>query len=156
MRVEPLDRALDLRQILLFLKELERPGVDRFEADVYVETAALPHEIEHLRIVHRLGADLGPPLRRHPLGDHPREQLFGASLVGGEDVIGEEDVACIPVDLQLVNHTVHRVGPERMAIHAGHGAEGARERAAPRGGDTDDASPLPAMDQIECRDWITV
>ena len=156
MGVKPLDGALDLVQVLLLLEQLERPGVDGLEADVHVEAVASPHEFQHLRVIDGLGPDLGAPVRGHAVGDHPREQFLGASLVGGEDVVGEEDIAGIPVALQLFHDAGHRVGPEGMAVHAGHGTEGARKRAPAGGGNADDAAALPAVNQIERRDGVGV
>src|SRR3989475_7204180 len=56
--VEALDRALDLAEILLLVEELERSRIDRLEADVDVEAVRVAHELEELRVVHRLGPHL--------------------------------------------------------------------------------------------------
>src|SRR5437867_1994355 len=146
--VEALDRALDLAEVLLLVEELERARIDGLEADVDVEAVRVTHELEELGVVHGLGSHLRAPLRRQVPGDHPVEQLLHALLVRREDVVGEERVEVAPVALELLQHARHRMGPERVAVHARNRAEGAREGAAPRRGDRDDAARLPARDEV--------
>ncbi len=154
--VEPLDRALDLGQVLLLLEELERPRIDRLETDVHVEAVALLHQAEHLGIVDCLRPDLCAPFRGDALGNHPGEQFFGSPLVGGENVVCEEHVTRIPVELELLDHASHRVRAKGMAVHARDGAKRTRVGAAPRGGDADDAPTLPTVNQVEIRDRVGV
>src|SRR5439155_167498 len=53
VRVEALDRALDLGEVLLLLEELQRARIDRLEADVHVEAVGVAHELQQLGVVDR-------------------------------------------------------------------------------------------------------
>ena len=154
--VEPLDRALDLRHVLLLLEELERPGIDRLEADVDVEAVCRLHELEELGIVDGFCPDLGAPIGNEVALDHPAQELFAALLVRGEDVVREEGVRVAAVALELLQHALDRVGAEGVAVHARHRAEGAGERATARRRDRDDPAGLPARDELVVRDRVHV
>ncbi len=156
VRVEPVDRPLDLRDVLLLVEQLERPRVDRLEADVHVEAVRVPHELEQLGVIDGLGPDLRPPLRREAAIDHPAEQLLHPLLVGGEDVVGEERVEAALVQRQLVEHPADRVGAEGVPVHARDRAERAGERAPPGGRDRDHSARLPARDERVVGDGVHV
>src|SRR5215471_8755706 len=135
--------ARSIFEVLLLLEELERAGVDRLEADVDIEAVRVAHELEELGIVHGLGPHLGAPVGGQAPVDHAAQQLFDALLVRREDVVGEERVRVTPVELELLQHPPDRMRAEGVAVHAGHRAERARERAAPRRRDRDDSARLP-------------
>jgi hypothetical protein len=128
--MEALDRPLDLGQVLLLLEELEGPWIDRLEADVHVVAAGVLHELQELRVVDGLGADLRAPVRREIAVDHAAQELLAALLVRREDVVREERVDAVLVDLELLQHALHRMRAKGVPVHARHRAEGARERAA--------------------------
>ena len=148
MRVESLDRALDLAEVLLLLEELQRSRIDRLEADVDVEAVRIAHELEKLGVVDRLRPNLGAPLGGQIAIDHPAQEILAALLVRREDVVGEERVHVALVDLELLQHALDRVRAEGVSVHARHRAEGARERAAARRRDRDDPAGLPARDEL--------
>src|SRR5438128_1056330 len=116
VRVEALDRALDLAEVLLLLEELERAGIDGLEADVDVEAVRIAHELEKLGVVDRFRSNLGAPLGGQVAIDHPAQEILAALLVRREDVVGEERVHVAPVDLELLQHALDRVRAEGVSV----------------------------------------
>src|SRR5262249_62041822 len=92
MGMEALDGALDLRQVLFLLEELERARIDRLEADVDVEAVRVAHQLQELGIVDGLRANLSAPGGREIARDHAAQQLLAALLVRREDVVGKERI----------------------------------------------------------------
>ena len=133
LAAENLDRLVDLGHGLLLLHAVEALGIDRLEADVDRVAAGLLHQPDELEVAGDVGPDLGRPWELEPLPDHGLEELLGPLPVGGEVVVVEEDrVAAVVVSAELLDDVLRRAEAVRFAEHAGHGAEGAVERAAAR------------------------
>jgi len=113
-------------------------------------------QLEELGVVDGLGAHLRAPVGGQVAADHAAQELFDALLVGREDVVREERVGVAAVALELLQDALDRVGAEGVAVHARHRAERARERAAARRRDRDDAAWLPARDELVVRDRVHV
>jgi hypothetical protein len=89
------------------------------------------HQVEEIGATDDIGAHLRHPGRHQAAVDHQAQQDLEAPDVGGEVVVVEEDVPR-PLLLDLGDDALGAAEAVLAPEHRRHGAEAARERAAPQ------------------------